>query len=656
LLRRFVILALGLASLEAAFAHSAPAFARGARHAAMILDANTGAVLHNDDGDEQRHPASLTKMMTLYLAFETIESGRLSMSDKITISQEAASQAPSKLELEPGEEILVSDAIRAVITKSANDVAVALAEKIGGSEKNFVKLMNSRARDMGMTKTNFENASGLPNNEQVTTARDMITLGLHLQDDFPVHYQLFATRAFSYNGATHRNHNTMLNTFQGTDGIKTGYTSASGFNLVSSVHRNGRHLVAAVFGGASAATRNGEMRTLLTRALTRASTVKSRKPAPSLIAKLKSAPKLAERPKPKDKPKIEVAQATPAAAPAAPPKPKPFAVAKPAGAPTPVAADPIAVAVAPETPAPVETASAALPSAGPTAPVDVFKVKRVTVAPRQGPKRPAPSADETTDMSPDDITNVATGGDSASVAPPTSGPIKIASAEAPGPADILAQTFATTDAPVQAETVVPKMMPTPVSMTARLPSPLDDKIAMLGGRDAEPAAAPAAVAAPVAPVTAVPAVAAPVKAVAKPALPAKPVAIAVAAAAPKRMITPPAPVERGRAPSSLQAQASQFAPVAPQRTASLEPAAASGRFEIQIGAFGTIDEAQKALTSAQSRAAAALAGHASVTHPVQKAGRQVFRARFSGFDAQRAANACTQLRRTGVDCFVMTAE
>jgi D-alanyl-D-alanine carboxypeptidase len=668
LLRRFWILPLALAGFQGAFALSAPALARAARHAAMILDANTGAVLHNEDGDEQRHPASLTKMMTLYLTFETIESGRLKMSDKITISQEAASQAPSKLELEPGEEILVSDAIRAVITKSANDVAVALAEKVGGSEKNFVALMNTRARDMGMTKTHFENASGLPNNAQVTSARDMITLGLRLQDDFPVHYQLFATRAFSYNGATHRNHNTMLNNFQGIDGIKTGYTSASGFNLVSSVHRNGRHLVAAVFGGSSAASRNGEMRNLLTRALTRASTEKTRKPAPSLIAKLKSVPKLAERPKPKDKPKIEVAQAAPPAAPAAAPQPKPVAAAKPAAAPVPALA-PAAAAVAsgksaPEAPAPlaaaaetapiaadpIDVASAAHASSGPTAPIDVFKVKKIMVAPRQGPKRPAPSADETTDMSPEDVISDATGADSVLVAPPASGPIKIASADAPGPADALAQAFAAADTPAQAETIIPKIAPTPVSTTARLPTPLDDKIAMLGARDAEPDAAPAVVSAPVVPVTASP------KAILKPTFPPKPVAMAVAAAAPKRMIAPPAPVERGRAPSSLQAQAAQIAPAAPQRSAALEPAAASGRYEIQIGAFGTIDEAQKALTAAQSRAATALAGHASVTHPVQKAGRQVFRARFSGFDAQRAASTCTELHRTGIDCFVMTAE
>ena len=274
----------------------------------MMFDANTGAVLHNDDGDELRHPASLTKMMTLYLTFETIESGRLSMSDRVVISEQAASVAPSKLGLEPGEDIAVADAIKALITKSANDVAVGLAEKIGGTQANFVRLMNGRAKDLGMSKTHFENASGLPNNDQVTTARDMITLGMRLQDDFPGYYPMFAMRVFNYHGASHRNHNTMLNNFSGIDGIKTGYTSKSGFNLVSSVHRGGKHIIGAVFGGSSAASRNGEMRMLLTRALMRASTNKTRKPAASLVAKmkLKAEPKLAQRPA-KPKPPVDVA-------------------------------------------------------------------------------------------------------------------------------------------------------------------------------------------------------------------------------------------------------------------------------------------------------------------------------------------------------------
>ena len=321
--------------------------ARGPRHAAMVMDANTGAILHNEDGDEQRHPASLTKMMTLYLTFETIEQGRLSMSSTVQISDAATNVAPSKLDLDAGDEITVSDAIRALITKSANDVAVALAEKIGGSQANFVRLMNAKAKALGMTKTNFENSSGLPDSDQVTTARDMITLGLRLQDDFPQHYRLFAIREFTYHRHSFRNHNTLMNNFAGIDGIKTGYTQASGFNLVTSVRRNGRHLVAAVFGGRSAAARNGEMRILLTRALNRASTIKTRKPAPALIAKLKSEPKLAERPAKKVKPEADVALAAPA------PKPEPKraasmtpkkAIAAPA-APAPAIAPPVAASV-----------------------------------------------------------------------------------------------------------------------------------------------------------------------------------------------------------------------------------------------------------------------------------------------------------------------
>ena len=669
MLRRFVILALVLASLQGVFAQADPVSARGGRHAAMILDANTGAVLHSQDGDEQRHPASLTKMMTLYLTFETIESGRLALTDKITISPEAASQAPSKLELDAGEQITVSDAIRAVITKSANDVAVALAEKIGGSERIFVGLMNSRARDLGMSKTHFENASGLPNREQLTTAHDMITLGLRLQDDFPKFYPLFAMRAFEYNGATLRNHNTMLNTFQGVDGIKTGYTSASGFNLVSSVHRGGRHLVGAVFGGSSAASRNAEMRSLLMRSFARASTEKTRKPAPSLIAKLKSAPKIAERPKPKDKPKIQVAEA-----PAQPaPQPKIAAFAKPAAAPSPPP-DAVPVSGPVVAPAPQAEAAAQIAAAPTAAPIDVFKVKHVIVAPRQGPMRPAPSPDETTDMSPEDILNDMRANESPSGRTPEVGPIKASTAGAAAPADMLAQTFADGGAPrisdtpanatIVSETVIPKLTAAPVSMATRLSSPLDDKIAMLGGRDADPSRSPSAKVESTAPVATAPAVVAaapvaPVNKVTAPRPMAAPKRIAAAAPVP-RAVAPPLAVERGRAPSSLQAQAAQLPPPATGRVATLQPAVAlaapgPGNYEIQIGAYGSIDDAQQALTSAQTHAARLLAGHASVTHPVQTAGRQMFRARFSGFDAARAATTCTELRRSGLDCFVMTA-
>ena len=265
-----------------------------ADRAAMVIDANSGAVLYATDADEPRYPASLTKMMTLYMAFDLIEKGRLSYSDKITISAQAAAQPPSKLELEPGETITFRDAVRALVTKSANDIAVAIAEHIAGSESNFARLMTQKAREIGMSRTTFKNASGLPNDEQKTTARDMLTLALHLQDDFPSHYGVFSTKSFTYKGSSFRSHNTLLYHYQGTDGIKTGYTRASGFNLVSSVRRDGRHLVAAVFGGNTAGSRNAQMRAMLDRAFAKASTKRTRRKEPLLVAN----PAPAKRPQP----------------------------------------------------------------------------------------------------------------------------------------------------------------------------------------------------------------------------------------------------------------------------------------------------------------------------------------------------------------------
>ena len=256
---------------------TAPA-AASPHYAAMAIDANTGAVLHNQAGDEPRYPASLTKMMTLYLTFELIEQGRLSYASTIKMTQEGADAAPSKLEIKPGTEMSVLDAMKALITKSANDVAIALAQHIAGTEENFARLMTKKAQEIGMTSTTFKNASGLPDPEQVTTARDMLTLALHLRDDFPRHYELFSTRVFTYDGDSHRNHNMLLSHYRGTDGIKTGYTRLSGFNLVASVNRDGKRVVAAVFGGRTARARDTAMEQLLNKALAKASTQVTRKP------------------------------------------------------------------------------------------------------------------------------------------------------------------------------------------------------------------------------------------------------------------------------------------------------------------------------------------------------------------------------------------
>lgn len=278
-LRRFTSFLAAALALSSALAINRPAQAAEPRAASVVIDANTGAVLHNKGGDELVYPASLTKMMTLYMTFELIELGRLNYDSRIRMTAEGAAAAPSKLDLEPGEELTVLEAIKALITKSANDVAIALAQHIGGTEANFARLMTRKARELGMPNTTFRNASGLPDPEQTTTARDMVTLGLRLQDDFPRHYRLFATRTFSYRGKTYRNHNTLLARYKGTDGIKTGYTRASGFNLVSSVRRDGKHVVAAVFGGDTARERNAKMQSLLSSALAKASREVTRKPA-----------------------------------------------------------------------------------------------------------------------------------------------------------------------------------------------------------------------------------------------------------------------------------------------------------------------------------------------------------------------------------------
>src|SRR5262249_1483203 len=215
------------------------------------------------------------KIMTLYLLFEQIEVGRFRLDSRLPISAHAAAQEPSKLGLESGQSIATEDAIKAVVTKSANDIAVAIAEAIAGSEEEFARLMTRKAHALGMTRTVYMNASGLPDDEQVTTARDQALLGRAIQDRFPRYYRYFATSSFHFRGMDMRNHNHLLGRVQGIDGIKTGYTRASGFNLVSSVRRGGRHLVAVVFGGASSGARDARMRDLIEQNIAEAATQRS---------------------------------------------------------------------------------------------------------------------------------------------------------------------------------------------------------------------------------------------------------------------------------------------------------------------------------------------------------------------------------------------
>jgi D-alanyl-D-alanine carboxypeptidase len=251
---------LGLAPVVTAVAH---AEVYSPPSASIVVDGNSGAVLQASHPDALRHPASLTKIMTLYLLFERLELGKIKLESPLKVSEHASGQAPTKLGLKPGETIAVENAIKAIITKSANDAAVVVAENLGGDESNFAKLMTQKARALGMTRTTYINASGLPDDDQITTARDQALLGRLIQKRFPRYYKYFSTESFVYHGEVMRNHNHLLGSIEGVDGIKTGFTRASGFNVVTSVHRDGRYILAVVMGGRSSLERDAHMRELI---------------------------------------------------------------------------------------------------------------------------------------------------------------------------------------------------------------------------------------------------------------------------------------------------------------------------------------------------------------------------------------------------------
>lgn len=522
------ILSLLLAALLMALA--IPSEAMASKYASMVIDANTGKTLQASSADEQRHPASLTKMMTLYMVFDEIGQGRLSLDSTIRMTKWGAMAPPSKLGLEEGEEITVRNAILALVTKSANDVARAVAEHIGGTEAGFARMMTEKARLLGMPKTTFRNASGLPDIEQVTTARDMLTLALHLQDHFPQHYHFFSTRAFKYRGRTYRNHNGLLRTYPGTDGIKTGYIRMSGFNVVTSVKRGNRHVVGVVFGGRTARSRNAEMSRLLNGTIQKASTRKTRNPEPASFYRV------------------------PPPIPARPPAPE--KVASSAG-PKPLMTASSAPPIPARSPEMAPQDSAASPT------IAIAKVRHVSVAPAADPsdKQPEPVALRTT-TAPAGLT----------------GPTRV--------------------------------------VLGRAPSTLQEQAESLP-RGGEPALerltfAHQAYAAPAAP---------------------EPVTQAIA-------------LPEGDKPRAVEVAA---------RIPVSSPSAAGG-YHVQVGAYTTLAEAKKALVATLEQASALLAESAPLTIPVKSGARQLFRARFAGFDSSAARNTCEALRQRQIDCFVAKAE
>ena len=299
------------------------------RDAYIILDATSGRELSSDQPDQLRHPASLTKLMTIYLTFSALDSGRLSLGDGLPVSINALNAPPTKMGLPPGGTVSVRDATMALVTRSANDAAVVLAEALGGDEPSFAQMMTSKARQLGMSQTVFRNASGLPNREQITTARDMARLAFALMRDFPHYYPVFSVQSWPYRGRSLENHNRMLGSYEGADGLKTGYTNASGFNLVMSAMRDNRRLIGVVMGGDSAGQRDRMMAMLMDQGFASAATMRLsawtsiRKPPSARYTSANFDPSLII---PESTPRLATASAAPLAgftAAAPPPAPQP---------------------------------------------------------------------------------------------------------------------------------------------------------------------------------------------------------------------------------------------------------------------------------------------------------------------------------------------
>jgi D-alanyl-D-alanine carboxypeptidase len=363
--------ALSLASLIVATAATSEANARAHRrhhhraaaasssdtyqpsYASIVVDANTGTIMQETNADSPRHPASITKIMTLYMLFERLASGKMTLDTELPVSAHAAAQAPSKLGLKPGDTIKVESAIRGIVTRSANDVAVIIGEAIGGDETNFGRLMTAKARSLGMNHTFYHNASGLPDDQQITTARDQSILARAIQDRFPQYYHYFSTPSFVFRGKVIRNHNHLLGRVPGLDGMKTGYIRASGFNIVTSVRRGGRHIIAVVFGGRTANARDARVVSLIDSNINVASIKRT---APPLAEGVETADADADVPEVRETKETKVVAVAPAA----------------------VAAPPV-VAAPPLAPAPARSAELQQPEPGSTDPIKPNPVKTFTV-------------------------------------------------------------------------------------------------------------------------------------------------------------------------------------------------------------------------------------------------------------------------------------
>jgi D-alanyl-D-alanine carboxypeptidase len=605
--------------------HAAP-------YADIVVDANSGTVLHATNPDASRHPASLTKIMTLYLLFEQLEAGKLKLDSALKVSAEAAGQSPTKLGLKPGSTLAAEEAIKGMVTRSANDAAVVVAESIAGSESDFAKLMTRKAQALGMKGTVYKNASGLPNDDQVTTARDQAILGRAIQERFPRYYKYFSIRSFTFRGQSISNHNHLLGKVDGVDGIKTGYIGASGFNLVTSVHRGGRYLVAVVMGGSSGASRDARMRDLISEKITLASikrtapmVAEAEHPAGNsemaVVAKAEAKPepmvviKNEPRPAPMAVAKAETKIANKVdvkAEPKGEAKPAPrFAVASAVSFPARIHAAAPATEPTQSEAAATATLTQTHVIIGSTEPIQPVLVKTLTVR----------AVTKTASLVPVQVSSPAPEAQpipavlSASAAPP---------AEAAPPA-AAAPVAAAEPAPAPAPAAATKAEPPASGSAAAKPEPTAPAMAVKA--DSEPPAAPKPDATPPARAPAV-------------AAKAEPAAVAPAIAAP--------------AASTAKTAMAAAKPAAPVPAA--KPAAGATKPQhhpgwiIQVGAFPAEQAAKQRLSNVQTKAPKMLTGAEPFTETVDKGGTTFYRARFAGLDKEQAEAACKYLKKNDVEC------
>jgi D-alanyl-D-alanine carboxypeptidase len=617
-------------------AAATPHAARGYRHAraesyspptsSIVVDGNTGTVLHASNAEALRHPASLTKIMTLYLLFERLEAGKIKLDTPLKITAHAAEQAPTKLGVRPGQTLAVEDAIKAVVTKSANDAAVAIAENLGGDEDEFAKMMTAKAHALGMSRTTYVNASGLPNDDQITTAQDQALLGRAIQERFPRYYRYFSTEQFVYHGHAMRNHNHLLGVVGGVDGIKTGYTHASGFNLVTSVHRDGRYIIAVVLGGRSAGERDAHMRELINSHIRDASL---RRTAPAIAERMetRNEPRSASNERSEQRePKPVAAAKTLARADRAP-------TGKTDGA-TAAAGDPIQpllvktityrtapVQASPLAPMPALVAAAPLPRS-PAMPLPTLPAAPAAAAsPTSTASLPPPPA----------------------APPPAPAPLTTAAPAAPAPAARTAPAPAAAQA-APAPTVdaantvvVAATEPAAIAPATKMQVPGRSVIAKSDGARLEAprseAARPEAAKSEVAKVEVATAV------VAKP------------EAAKPEIAKPEIAKLEAPKPGPAKPDAAKTEIVKPEPSAA--QIRARGGWVIQIGAFEAEEEAKQHLSEARLKIPRILASADPFTERVQKGDKALYRARFAGFDKAMAEAACKELKRSDIACLTV---